>query len=259
MNGIVAAVLAAVLLLGATAPSRALELPEDAFETVPRAGFRSLLELRLAAAPERFDNDGFAIQHLSLDLPARSSACKETFIRLDDPASRPTLVREARSRLRGALARLSRERPAPLLRITTRERLAGYDPERELFRLEAIGGPRSTLLLDKTSVTFAARRHCQLGFHARQEPGGEAASRLLEMRLRLAGDARLQRFPMPLLDARAFLYRQVVLRGTREVRIEAVIETRAGADGLEGRVVQARVLEPGSDEPLHVFAPADPA
>jgi hypothetical protein len=259
MGGTVVALLGAALLLGAAGPARGLDQgssdgsTEDALAAVPGAGFRHLLELRMAAAPDLFDHDAFALLHHSLDIPGSSEACRETFVRLSEPAVRPALLAEARARLRARLARLQQEPPPRLVRITTRERLASYDPTDETFRLQAPGGNRPSLLGGEVTLVFAPPRHCPLGFHARKEPRGEAAEGLLAARLRVQGDRRLERLPLPLLDARDLLYRQVVLRGSREVWLDAVIETRASAEGVDGRVVMATAREPGTGLTLHRF------
>ena len=217
---------------------------QASYETAPDPDYRTLLALQMAADPESFDNQEFALYYASLQLPpSPDRRCQDFGSALGNEISRQGLIADARARLAEALAAGAQGPEARVFRIVTGERVAEYDFERGGFPINA--DPSSSF--GGNWRLRGALRSGMCSASAGRLYFGEYANHQIEVPIPIASaDPLLAMAPE---QARGFIDRNP----GRSFQVEWLIEVRATTDGLSGRVVAARARDPRSAAILHEF------
>jgi hypothetical protein len=205
------------------------------------------------------------------DTGVRSKECSDLSRRLGNEITRQSLLREAQSQFRTALASAGAGPKTGMFLLRTQERLGTYDLGSGTFTVEPGFDGTSVLASETTGLGISRESACRPGYQSTRQNWCSASigtagfnGCMRPFRLQILGASALRRMPMERAAAEAFLNADA--GGTRVITLETVVEVGpvplraddvaayiAGKERIQARVVAARALHPNSGTVLHTF------
>jgi Domain of unknown function (DUF4852) len=201
-----------------------------------------------------------------------SKECSDLSRRLANEITRQSLLKEAQSQFRAALASAATGPKTGIFLLRTQERLGTYDLGSGTFPVEH-GFSGASVTAPETSLGLKISREsaCGQGYQSTRQnwcsasAGGAGFSGCTRpFSLQILGASALQRMPMERQAAEAFLNADA--GGIRAITLETVVEVGpvpiraddvagyiAGKERIPARIVAARALDPKSGAVLHTF------
>jgi hypothetical protein len=242
---------------GAESPNSGLESSAkgEPFAAAPVSG-DILAELMMAARPDLYRDESVAVWSLARSMPGTGPACDTAAEGANDEFSRAEFAAKATQRMEGLLQAAQQHGPARTVTIAVAARLDEYDAAQEGFPIRwgyELGEDVATWPANNPTerMPLGCSRAVPASMHGSVS---NALSRFAPV-LRYTGHQRILTLPATENEARALVKRLAKARQGREVRMAFVVEARADADGIAGRVVAARAEDPASGTVLHVYGP----